>query len=67
MSSSPAADLTHLREVFGKRWRIETSEPGQHMTVVYIASERSTGRKIVTRSLAELGQRLERAGRPGRQ
>jgi hypothetical protein len=54
MSRTPAAHLVHLRAVFGDRWRIETSEPDQDMTSVYIASERSTGGKIVTRSLAEL-------------
>lgn len=59
MSTTPAAHLAHLRDVFGQRWRIEKSDPGEGHTCCYIASERSTGRRIVETSLAQLEHRLQ--------
>jgi hypothetical protein len=52
--------------LFGERWQIETSEPGPDTPRFFIAADRSTGRKIVTTSLAELEQRLNHPGRPDR-
>jgi hypothetical protein len=66
MTSPLAARLGQLREVFGQRWRIETTEPGPGTPRFFIAAEHSTGRKIVTNSLAKLQQQLARAGRPHR-
>jgi hypothetical protein len=67
MTSTLTARLRQLRAVFGERWRIETTEPGQHTPRFFIAADRSTGRKIVTTSLAELEQRLTHAQRPDRE
>jgi hypothetical protein len=61
MGTTPAARLAHLRDVFGERWRIEDSARGQDLTRVFTASERATGRIIVTTSLSELEQQLTRA------
>ena len=58
MTSPLAARLGQLREVFGERWRVEITEPGPQAPRFFIAAEHSTGRKIVTTSLAELQQRL---------
>jgi hypothetical protein len=67
MTGTLTARLARLRAVFGERWRIETTEPGPGTPRFFIAAERSTGRKIVTTSLAELAQRLTRPGRPPRE
>ena len=65
MSRTPAAVLARLRATHGQLWRIDKAEG--HLGVTYIATERSTRRKIVTASLADLEARLERAelGRQG--
>lgn len=64
MTGTPAARLAELRVLFGERWRIETTDPGPGTPRFFIAAEHSTGRKIVTTSLAELEQRLTRPERP---
>jgi hypothetical protein len=67
MSETPAAHLARLRVEHGARWRIDRTGPGGLAEQPsYIAAERSTGRRIVTASLAELQARLERAGWEGR-
>jgi hypothetical protein len=66
MTSLLAARLAQLRAVFGERWRIETTEPGPGTPRFFIA-EHSTGRKIVTTSLAELEQRRTCPGRSHRE
>jgi len=65
MSKTPAAILARVRVTHGGRWRIDKAEG--HLGVTYTATERSTRRKIVTDSLADLEARLERAelGRDG--
>jgi hypothetical protein len=67
MTGTLAARLAQLRAVVGQRWRIETTEPGPGTSRFFIAAEHSTGRKIVTTSLAELEQRLTCPGRAHRE
>ena len=61
-AETPAAHLARLK-VSHPRWRIDRSGPGA-LARTFIAVERSTGRRIVTKTLGELeGRLIGQAGR----
>lgn len=61
MTGTLDARLAQLPAVFSQRRRIETTGPGPGTPRFFIAAEHSTGRKIVTTSLTDLGYENARA------